>query len=74
MIPASRSKVKMMKKYIMYFINDRGQKIQDEEMGKISWKMKKLPDEREDNLHNGSDNSYKAQQEALVEWTLKMRW
>jgi len=64
----------MMKKYIMYFINDRGQKIQDEEMEKISWKMKKLPDEREDNLHNGSDNIYKAQQEALIEWTMKMRW
>ena len=63
-----------MKKYNMYYINDKGQKIYAEEMEKISWKMKKLPDEREYNLHTGSDNIYKAQQEALIEWAMKMRW
>jgi len=64
----------MRKKYNMYFINDKGQNIDAEEMEGISWKMKKLPDEREYSLHNGSDNIYKAQQEALREWVMKMRW
>ena len=63
-----------MKKYTMHFINDKGQKIHSEEMEGISWKMKKLPDEIEYNLNYGSDNIYEAQQRALIEWAMKMRW
>jgi len=73
-VPASRSRGKMMKKYSMHFINDKGQQIHSEEMEGNSWKMKKLPYEREYNLYYDSDNIYKAQQEALREWAMKMRW
>ena len=62
-----------MKKYNMHFINDKGQAIHAEEMEGVSWKMNILPEEKDYDHYTNSD-LYKAQQEVLREWIMKMRW
>lgn len=45
-----------------------------EETEGISWKMKNLLNGRNGDLDYASDNIYKAQQDAMREWMMKMRW
>ena len=63
-----------MKKYNMHHINDKGQIVHLEETEGISWKMKNLLNGRNGDLDYASDNIYKAQQDAMREWIMKMRW
>ena len=63
-----------MKKYNMHYINDKGQVVHPEATEGISWKMKNLLNGRNGDLDYASDNIYKAQQDAMREWIIKMRW
>lgn len=63
-----------MKKYNMHYINDKGQVVHPEATEGISWKMKNLLNGRNGDLDYASDNIYKAQQDAMREWMIKMRW
>jgi len=63
-----------MKKYNIHFINHKGHLIHMDETEGISWKMKNLLNGRDYNLDYASDNICKAQQDAMREWIMKMRW
>lgn len=70
----SPGKEKEMKKYSMHYIDDKGKVVHPGETEGISWKMKNLLNGRNADLDYPSDNVYKAQQGAMREWIIKMRW
>lgn len=63
-----------MKKYTMFYINDRGQLVHPGEALRKSWKMKPLPKEKEHRMDEGAGDFYWKQRRALGVWAMKMKW
>ncbi|MFH5836974.1 hypothetical protein ACHAL6_12965 [Proteiniclasticum sp. C24MP] len=63
-----------MKKYNMFYINDRGQLVHPEEALRKSWKMKPLPEEKEYRMDEDTGDFYRKQRRALSIWAMKMKW